>query len=186
MTHGRGLLATLLLPLVLVACGASVPTPEPTLPPRPAVPHLWRTVASDGGDVQLVVPTDLNVTDTRAAIVGSRDEVLIVSAIGPGSLEQPRAGESVADWIERLGFLAGDEANAELGAVTRRELLLPDGPALEVSAGRTTEAGEAWTMVHVFDTGRGLAVLAFSGQGSAPDQPTDEMRIMRELVDFAP
>ena len=97
-----------LLLILATACGSqSDPAPEPELPPRPEVPHLWRTIESDEGEVRLVVPTDLTVIHTSGSVHGFRDAdaaaVLTVAAIPPSHLIQPRGGESGVEWADAGG-----------------------------------------------------------------------------------
>jgi len=169
----------------LAACGGPTPSTEPTVPPRPAVPELWRTVTNDQGDVTLVVPPDLIVANTNGGISGFREprdglDELVVTAAGPSRVEQRVPGESVAEWVRRGNLLTAGRGG--LGAVAQREVRLPTGSALEMSA--PWDAGERWTILYVIDTGRGYALLHFDGAGRRPDEPPDEVRLMRELVEF--
>jgi hypothetical protein len=171
----------------VAACGGTTPPTEPTVPPRPAVPESWRTITSDREDVTLVVPSDLIVTNTDGAISGFREsrgaaEELIATATGPSRVEQRVPGETVAEWVRRGNLLTAGRGG--LGAMAQREVLLPAGSALELSA--PWDGGERWTILYVVDTGRGYALLHFDGSGPRPDEPPAEVRLMRELVEFDP
>jgi hypothetical protein len=184
----RPLIAALVMLVALIGCGQQSPTPEPTAPPVPAIPNLWRTVAADDGDVTLVVPPDLIVTNTSGGVSGFREpagnaSALIVSAVPPARVNQPTAGESIADWVRLESLTSG---RGELGAIEEREVLLPAGPSLEMTGEWMLDGQERWMILYVIDTGRGFAVLAFDGDESPPDAPTEEVRLMRELVTFGP
>ena len=182
-------MATFIAVVALVGCsGQPSPTSEPTMPPVPAIPDLWRTVTADDRDLTLVVPPDLVVTNTSGGISGFRDKIgdtpaLIVNAAAPERVNQPVSGESLTDWVRRESLTAG---RGELGAIAEREVLLPAGPALEMTGGWMMDGQERWMILYVIDTGRGFAVLAFDGDGPLPDAPTDEVQLMRELVSFGP
>lgn len=172
---------------LLVGCAQPVPTPVPTPPSRPEVPEGWQVVTTEAEDVTLVLPEDFAVLNTRGAIGASREEEagreeLIVSVIGPERVEQREAGETLDDWITQGNWLTA--GRGEPGAITRREVLLPAGPALEVTAGFKFGEEDRWTMLHIVDTGRGYAVLQFDGGGPAPIEPSAEVRLIRELVTF--
>jgi len=181
--------ASVILLVALTACGESARTPEPTPPVRPAVPDGWRIITTDAGDVTLVVPPDLIVLNTSGSISGSRaaaggiDE-LIVSVTGPARVEQRAPGESLPDWVTRGNWLTA--GRGEPLALTQREVLLPAGPALEMIAGFRFGNEDRWTILNIIDTGQGYAVLQFDGGGPRPDEPSDEVRLMRELVEFRP
>jgi hypothetical protein len=188
MRRWRPVGATLVAVVALIGCGQQSPTPEPTVPPAPAIPDHWRTVRTDAGDMTSVVPPDLIVANTSGGLSGFRDQAgdapaLIVNAAPPSRVNQPSAGESLTDWVRRESVTAG---RGELGAITQREILLPAGPAVEMTAGWILDGQERWMILNVIDTGAGLAVLAFDGDGPPPDQPTEEVRLMRELVTFGP
>ena len=177
------------LMVVLGACGASEPTFEPTAPVRPPVPDGWQLITTDQEDVTLVVPPDLIVLNTSGSINGHREaaagiDELIVSVTGPARIEQRARGESLADWITRGNWLTA--GRGEPVAISQREVLLPAGRALETIAAYRFGTEERWTMLNVIDTGQGYAVLQFDGGGPRPDEPSDEIRLMRELVEFRP
>jgi hypothetical protein len=182
-------MATFIAVIALIGCsGQPSPTSEPTTPSVPAIPDLWRTVTTDDRDLTLVVPPDLIVTNTSGGISGFRDKIgdapaVIVSAAAPARVNQPAPGESLTDWVRRESLTAG---RGEFDALTQREILLPAGPALEITAGWTLDRQEHWTLLHVIDTGFGFAVLAFDGNGPPPDGPSEEVRLMRELATFEP
>jgi hypothetical protein len=129
------------------------------------------------------------MANTDGAISGFRDpegaaEGVIVTATGPARVEQRAPGESVGEWVRRRNLLTAGRDG--LGAVVQREVLLPAGPALEMSAPWQVDGAERWTILYVIDTGRGYALLQFDGAGPSPVEPPDEVRVMRELVEFEP
>ena len=173
----------------LLACGAPPLTTQATPAVRPPVPDGWRVIATDRRDVTLPVPPDMVILNTSGSIGGLRgaDEEraeLIVSATGPGRVDQRQPGESVEDWLTRGNWLTA--GRGEPLATTFREVLLPAGSTLEVTAGYRFGDEDRWTMLHVIDTGQGYAVLQFDGGGVAPAAASDEIRMMRELVEFRP
>ena len=173
----------------LAACASTAPQPDATVPPRPAVPDLWRTITNEQGEVTLVVPPELVVTNVDGAISGFREpdgevEELIVTATGPSRVEQRAPAESVADWVTRTNLLTAGRGEPE--SVTRREVMLPSGAALEMTSAFPFDNEGRWTMLHIIDTGQGYAILQFDGGGPPPDEPSDEVRLMRELVEFRP
>ena len=190
--------ASLLLALVATACGAEAPgspvTAEPPpLPERPAVPAGWRTITSDEGDLSVAVPPDLIVIHTAGSINGFRNEgdgvetSLTVAAIPPGELLQPRGGQSVEAWADEGGWLTGGQGHIGDGEVRRRDVLLPAGPAIELtSTYEVGDLGQVWTQLYVVETPSGHGLLQVSGDGPPADEPPDEVRLMRELVEFRP
>jgi hypothetical protein len=175
--------------VALAACGEAVPTTEPTIPTRPPVPGGWQVVSTDAGDVIMAVAGDVIVANTSGSIGGFRrpapgvDE-LIVAVTGPSGVEQREPGELLDDSITRGNWLTG--GRGEPLTITRHEVLLPAGPALEVIAAYRFQDKDRWTMLHVIDTGRGYALLQFDGGGPAPETAPDEIQLMRALVEFAP
>ena len=181
--------ASVILLVALAACGESAHTSEPTPPVRPAVPDGWRIITTDADDVSLVVPPDLIVMNTSGSISGFRDaaagiDELIVSVTGPARVEQRAPGESLEDWVTRGNWLTA--GRGEPVAITQREVLLSAGPALETIAAYRFGNEDRWTMLNVIDTGQGYAVLQFDGGGPMPAEPSDEVRLMRELVELRP
>lgn len=179
----------LVLPLALAACGLQAPTAEPTAAVRPPIPEGWRLITAERDKLSLAVPADLVVTNTSGSIsaLRERSEVapeLIVSAIGPGRVDQRLPGESVLDWVVRGNWLTAGRGEQNL--TSQREVSLPSGPALEMTSAYGIDGEERWTMLHVIDTGNGYAVIQFDGTGPAPAEPTGEIRLMRELADFSP
>jgi len=174
---------------VLVGCSAPTPTPQATPAVRPPVPDGWRVITSDQQDVTLPVPPDLVILNRSGSIGGLREadggpEELIVSVTGPGRVDQRQPGESVEDWLTRGNWLTA--GRGEPIATTYRELSLPAGSTLEVTAGYRFGDEDRWTMLHVIDTGQGYAVLQFDGGGPKPDMASEEVRLMREMVEFQP
>lgn len=190
MGLARQILATVLMLLVLGSCGGPTPTPEPALPPRPVVPDGWRTITSDEGDAELAVPPEVVVFHTAGSIHGSRDEgdgveSLTVAAIPAGQLVQPRGNESVEEWADAGGWLTAGQGQIGNGEVRRRDLLLPGGAAIQLtSTYRVGELGDVWTMLQVVRTTRGYALLQISGHGTPPEEPPEEIRLIRDLVRF--
>ena len=180
--------------LLVTACGGPDVTPEATpeaaLPERPAVPVGWRTITTDEGDVELAVPPDLVVIHTAGSIHGFREEdegiaSLAVVAIPASELVQPRGDESVEEWADAGGWLTAGQGQLA-GDVRRRDVLLPSGPAIQLtSAYQVGDLGDAWTMLHVVRTPRGYGLLQVSGQGPPPEEPSEEIRSIRDLVRFA-
>lgn len=194
MTAARsaGRLPSLSLVVLLAACGSgAAATPQPTLPPRPAVPDLWRTVTSDDSAVRLVVPTDLTVTGTSDQVAGFRSAAdgpddLVIVAVGPRHLQQPAAGESVAEWLERDGWLTNHQEGDRLREVSQVALLLPAGPAVEMISSFGSGDMQYWSIVYAIRTPAGYGLLQAAGAGPRPNAAPDEIRLMRELVEFAP
>jgi hypothetical protein len=181
--------AVLVSAWMLTACGAPTPTSQETPAVRPAVPDGWRVITSDREDIILPVPPALVILNTSGSIGGLREadgrhEELIVSATGPRRVDQRQPGESVEDWLTRGNWLTA--GRGEPIATTYREVLLPAGSTLEVTAGYRFEDEDRWTMLHVIDTGQGYAVLQFDGGGPKPETAPEEIRLMRELVEYQP
>ena len=127
------------------------------------MPEAWRTVATDEGDVVMAMPRELVVTGTTGAIVTAPDQegaagATEVWAIGPGTLELG-PDQSVDEWIEASNWLTGQREGAVLGPVRRTPVLLPAGPAIEMTAGYTVDGAEAWTILYAIDLRPGLASL---------------------------
>lgn len=175
---------------VLAACGDATPTPEPTLPPRPDVPDRWRTITSDEGDLELAVPQETVVTHTTGAILGTVEvgrAVVQVLAAAPAHIEQRTAGQSTLDWLA-AGWLPDFNEAGVRGEIGQRQLLLPEGPALEASATYQGTESQAWKIIYVISTTRGDAILELSGVLSGveqrPEADADQLRLIRELVAF--
>ena len=178
--------ATIALVAVIVGCTAA---PQPTLPPRPTVPDGWRTVISESELIELVVPPDLEVYHVTDLISGSRltdgvRDPLMLRATSPLSLAQPAADESATEWAERSGALTGHQVDATVGRVERRDLLLPAGPALELTTAYRVDSDDYWTIVTVIDTREGYALLEFGGQGPPPVGPFEDIGLMQQLIRF--
>ncbi len=180
-------MAALAVVAFLAACATA--SEEPTLPPRPSVPEHWRTITSERDLIDLVVPPDMNIAHVSDLISGSRitDEVadpFLLMATSPLSLAQPTGGESAFEWVERSGALTGHQVDVTIGQVERRELLLPAGPALELTTAYRAGSSDFWTIVTVIDTGSGYALLEFGGHGRPPAEPIEDIGIIQELVLF--
>jgi hypothetical protein len=192
MARGRIGHTAFALLVALTACGSSTSaTPGPTLPEPPAVPNRWRTVTSDEGDVRLVVPPDVTVTGTSGLASGFRSvaegpDDLVVIAVGPAQLAQPDLGESVADWLERDGWLTNHQEGDQVTELRSRELSLPAGAAIELTSEFGSDGLEYWSIVYAIRTDRGYALLQAVSAGPRPDEVPDEIRLMRELVAFGP
>jgi hypothetical protein len=190
--------AALVVLAALTGCAgpsAEASTPEPRLPPRPDVPPGWRAIRSDDGEVRLAVPADLTVIHTSDSIHGFRDledagalddvEVLTVAAIPPSQLIGPRGGQAAAEWADAGGWLTPGQGSVGDADVKSRDLLLPAGPTIELtSTYLLADRGVHWTMLHVIRTPRGYGLLQVSGPGTPPDQPPEEVELMRQLVGF--
>lgn len=178
---------TVLVLLLLAACGAPPATPEPTLPPRPAVPAQWRTVTSDEGDVVMAIPRELVVTITSGGVQGFAEQAgagqIDVWAMGPGTLAL-RPGQSIEEWIDASSWLSGQWEGAVLGPVRRTAVMLPAGPAIEMTAGYTVDGEEAWTFLYAIDTRPGFAVFRAGGPGPPPDGLPEELALIRDLAVF--
>ena len=69
--------------------------------------------------------------------------------------------------------------------VRSRDLLLPAGPTIELtSTFQLGVQGIHWTMLYVIRTPLGYGLLQVSGPGLPPDQPPEEVELMRQLVEF--
>jgi hypothetical protein len=174
---------------MLAACGTLAPNPQPTPPVGPPVPDGWRVVTSDVEDISLTVPRDLIVTSTSGSIGGYREATgerddLIVLVTHPTRVEQRMPGESVTDWVQRGNWLTAGRGEPRI--VAQREVLLPAGSALEITAGFQFGEEDRWTMLHVIDTEEGYAVIQFDGGGTTPEEPSAEIRAIRESVEFGP
>ena len=163
--------------------------PQPTPAVRPPVPDGWRVVSADRENISLAVPPDLIVTSTSGSIGGYREaagdlDELIVLVTHPTRVEQRMPGESVTDWVQRGNWLTAGRGEPRI--VSQREVLLPARSALEITSAFRFGDEDRWTMLHVIDTGEGYAVLQFDGGGPAPEEPSVEIRSIRELVEFGP
>lgn len=185
--------AALLLIGLIAACAATPSeTPdasETPLPPAPDVPPLWRTITSDEGDVRLVVPPDLVVLHTAASVHAYREaadgEPITVAAIPPRQLNQPRGDESAVEWANAGGWLTAGQGHVDEAEVRSRDVLLPAGPTIELTSSWVLGGqGPHWTMLHLIRTSSGYGLFQVSGPGAIPDEPPEEVRLMRELVDF--
>jgi hypothetical protein len=174
---------------MLTACGTLASSPQPTPALQPPVPDGWRVITADVEDISLAVPPDLIVTSTSGSIAGYREaagelDELVVLATHPTRVEQRVPGESVTEWVTRGNWLTAGRGEPRI--VSQRELLLPAGSALEITAGFQFGDEDRWTMLHIIDTSQGYAVLQFDGGGPAPEAPSAEIRAIRELVEFGP
>ena len=187
MLRWRGSAAVLAVATLVGGCGGESSTPEPTLPPRPAVPEGWRTVTTDEGDVVMALPREFVVGSTSGAISGFPEldgpASTGVIVMGPETHEL-EAGQTVDQWIEANNWLTAQRDGARLGPVQRERVLLPAGPALEITASYEADGAAAWSILYVIDTGREPTVARFGGDGAPPDDLPDELALIRDLMAF--
>lgn len=188
----RGAGAVVILGL-LVGCGPTSASVEPTIPERPAVPDGWREVTSDAGDVRLALPADLDVIFTAAGIMAQEPaqngapqfEVL---AAGPADLlPQPRSGEQVSTWLAQQFWVpvAGEGGVTQTADRTEREVVLPAGRALEVAiTAMPGSPDEGRVVVYAIATGAGLAIIRFVGSPAAMNAREGELHLIALLAEF--
>lgn len=179
---------------MLAACSPTRPAPattEPTLFVRPAVPDGWSTIASDEGDVRLAVPPDASIMLTAGSVLahGPFHDGAVpweAWATGPAALiDQPRAGQSIVDWLGQSGWMPQAGEGIAQGPTTEREYILPAGRALEVTTSLepgTPDEGRA--IIYVIETGGGLAVLRFVGAPAILEERALDLQLMSQLVEF--
>lgn len=166
-------------------------TVEPTAAVRPAIPDGWTKLATEEGDIRLVVPPDVGLTLAAPGSVTAqapmRDGVIPfeVMAIGPGQLGSRGAGQSVSSWMQETGWLPRAAEGVKLGPVTERETMLPAGRALQVATSvqpGTPEEGRV--VIFVIETEVGLALLRFVGTPAGMEERAADMDLISQLVEF--
>ncbi|MGI8999292.1 MAG: hypothetical protein ACR2GO_06250 [Candidatus Limnocylindria bacterium] len=181
--------------IVSLAACASPASPsssaKPTLAERPAVPEGWAPITSDEGDVRLVLPPDAGILLTAGGILAHgplRDGNVSweVWAIGPDALiDQPRAGQSMVEWLGQLGFMPQPGEAIAQGPTTELAMTLPAGRALEVATSLqpgTPEEGRA--IIYVIETGGRLAMLRFVGTPAGLERRARDIQLISQLVEF--
>ena len=189
---------TMIVAIATVGCGASqasTPTPEPTEALRPTVPNGWSIITSDEGDVDVAVPPDFMVLSSAGGILAQPpiDEHVAVSTLelfvqGPALIDQPKAGESIDEWLGRTALVprAGEGGVTAVADRVERELVLPSGRAFQVTV--TAQPGtpdESRVAVYAIETAEGFAILRFIG--FPPERlaaRADEMSLVARLVRF--
>ena len=178
----------------LAGCGSAVPasaTPQPTAAARPAIPDEWTTLTTEEGDIQLVVPPDIELINAAPSSLMAQppmregDIPFEVMAVGPGELRPPPAEESIPQWIEQRGFLPQAAEGVTVGPTTERETILPAGRAFEITTSvqpGTPEEGRV--VLYLIETEAGLALLRFVGTPAGIEERTADMDLMRRLVVF--
>ena len=188
----RGARAIVVLGL-LVGCGSPAASVEPTIPERPALPDGWHEVTSDGGDVGLALPADVDSMGSLAGIYAQEraqngPPEFEVVASGPADVvPQPQSGEQVSTWLARQSWVprAGEGGVTETADAAQREVVLPAGRALEVSI--TAMPGspqEGRVVVYAIATNGGLAILRFVGNPARMDAEANELRLIALLAQF--
>jgi len=179
---------------VLAGCGSAVPasaTPQPTTAIRPPSPDEWMTLTTEKGDIQLVVPSDIELVNaTPGSIMAQpplRDGVIPfeVMAVGPSELGPPPAEKSMPQWMEQLGFLPPAADGVTLGPTIERETTLPAGRAFEITTSvqpGTPDEGRA--VLYLIETEAGPALLRFVGTPAGIEQRTPDMELISRLVVF--
>jgi hypothetical protein len=140
----RGLLAVALIAGTMAACDGTVASGSPG--PGSTVPPDWVTVRSSTRDVQLTLPPWLVPFDTVNAIFANEPPApgapIAVQLIGSaGAVEEPRPGEDVAAWMDRL--LA--DPGSGVPVVTR--VSLPAGPAVRYERVDRAATPDAWHLL---------------------------------------
>ena len=180
---------TPLLLILVASCSTSAPEPTAaTLPDRPAG---WRSIASDAGDVALLVPPDFEASFTAEGVLAQPADqdgasTLEIWAHGPVSVPQPTAGETLRDWLEQSGWVPVAGGVTTIGDRTDREVLLASGRALQVALTvqpRTPE--ESRVVVYAVQTQTGIAILRFIGwPPQRIHERADELEIVAQLATF--
>lgn len=177
--------------LMILVASCSTGASEPTAATLPDPPAGWHVIASDAGDVALLVPPDLVAFFTAEGVLAQpavQDGVsfLEVWAHGPGSLPQPTGGETLRGWLETDGWVPIAGGVITIGDRTEREVLLASGRALEVTVTVEPFTGEASrVVVYAIETETGIALLRFIG--SPPQRMHDraaELEIVAQLARF--
>ena len=167
------------------------PSAEPTLSVRPPVPDGWSTIASDEGDVRLVIPPGATIMQTAGSVLAQgpfRDGAVPWEAWATGLralIDQPRAGQSIADWLGQSGWMPQAGEGITQGPTTERELILRAGRALEVTTSLqlgTPDEGRA--IIYAIETGGGLAILRFVGTPAILEERALDLQLMSQLVEF--
>lgn len=179
-------------PLLLILVAAcSTGAPQLTAAPLPDPRADWYSIASDAGDVALMVPPDFVASFTADGVLAqpaAQDGAssLEVWAHGPGSLPQPTGGETLRSWLETAGWVPIAGGVTTIGDQTEREVLLASGPALQVTV--TVQPGtaeEGRVVVYAIQTETGIAILRFIA--SPPQRMSDraeELEIVAHLARF--
>lgn len=187
--------ATLILIGALGGCGSAGPpaaTSQPTTAVRPAIPDEWMTLTTEKGDIQLVVPPEIELVNAApGSIVAQprmRDGVIPfeVTAVGPSQLGPPPAAEeSMTQWLEQRGFLPRAADGVTVGPTTERETILPAGRAFEITASvQTGTPDEGRVVLYLIETEAGPALLRFVGTPAGMEERTADMELISRLVLF--
>lgn len=187
---------TLLTPLLLfLVASCSTGAPEPTAATLPDPPAGWHSVASDAGDVELLVPPDFEATFTADGVLAQPaaqdgSVSLEIWAHGPVSVPQPTGGETLSGWLDKTGWvpIAGDGGVTTIADRSEREVLLASGPALQVAL--TVQPGtleESRVVVYAIRTETGIAILRFIGfPPQRMFERAEELEIVAQLATFGP
>ena len=159
------------------------------LPPPPPVPEGWRVVASDAGDLRMVLPPDVHASETSGAIFANQSPdadggMLQVMAEGPhADHPQPAAGESLVAWLEERWL----EGAKERGPTVIRSLRLPAGETIElITAIAPGTEHEWWINLYAIRTPDGVGFLVIDGPTSRWDRPDGATELIPQLVEFGP
>ena len=187
----------LLASMVLVSgCASVVPTAGASATPveRPAVPPGWISLASIDGRVELVVPPDLTELEQSSGVLVQGDfngveTPIQIWASGPRDLpDQPGAGESAREWLQRSGWLpqAGSGGVTTVSDASEGEVVMPQGPAYRaaLTAGGETGAGSR-VVVYAISTSTGVAVIQMLGDPATIQARADELNLIALLATFS-
>ena len=181
--------------MVLVSGCASVPAVTASATPveRPAVPPGWISLTSIDGRVELAVPPDLTELEQSSGVLVQGDfngveTPIQIWASGPRDLpDQPRAGESPREWLQRSSWLprAGSGGVTTVSDATEGEAVMPQGltyrAALTANAG-TEEASRV--VVYAISTSTGVAVIQMLGDPATMQGRADELNLIALLATF--
>jgi DNA-binding PadR family transcriptional regulator len=189
--------AIVILINVLAGCGSAVPasaTPQPTTALRPPIPDEWMTLTTEKGDIQLVVPSDIELVNAtpwppacrwssmteRAATCGVRTPPTGWPASASSLPPSTPAGNLIARGSDAYSY---DAANRLVSA----PLLVQSGPDRlrpHYYVVHTTLYGVAWLMdpkrARRYGSDPGLLVLISLAAG-----PRHGHAILRDIGEFS-
>ena len=193
--HGQlsPLTALVILAVMLVAAvsavvvgGSILNRDQVRLPERPAVPDGWTATLASSRDLRLTLPPYLEIRDVDGTVFanespGGNPSWLGLTAAGPGSTVQPRAGQSLGSWLR--SFLS----QAPLAQVETRTISLPAGDAVELralAAEGTPE--EAQVILYAIQTDDGAAVLWLTGRPEDFVNHAADLQLIPQLLETGP
>ncbi len=187
------LTALLILAVMLVAAASAVIVggsllnrDQVRLPDRPPVPDGWTATLASSRDLRLTLPPYLGVQDVDGTVFanespGGNPSWLGLTAAGPASTVQPRAGQSLESWLR--SFLS----STPHGPVETRTISLPAGPAVELralAAEGTPE--EAQVVLYAIQTDDGAAFLWMTGRPEDFVNHAADLRLIPQLLETGP